>query len=288
MPWETFLFGKGHIDGFPTEVKVPQICLSKEANVREVVHKHFEDYGWCSIEKMKADLKKNSTEWCKLAPTWWLTEKFLNDHVDEMLEMHLKECLVNCLPNTNDSRNMSKALGACRALTNGPVVMTARKSTERELSGATNLLQDMVDARSPSCRDLANMSEFAVTFIKRCENVCIFAPSPDTDNALGLQRKTFGKDAMNLRYKWCLENESQIQPDELKHFRTFNWLLDEAQAQKVLEWQAKALLQTRSRIMGAHNGKAIEDDKSVSGSTLLSARASSSKDGPCRKTKNLP
>ena len=51
LPWETFLFGNGHIDGFPPEVTVPKKNMLKEANVREVVCKHFEDYDWCPIEK---------------------------------------------------------------------------------------------------------------------------------------------------------------------------------------------------------------------------------------------
>ena len=83
------------MDGMSEAIKVPEKLMLKEKNVREVVCKHFSDYGWCSIEKMKADLKTNSVEWNKLCPSWWMSEKFLNDHVDELLENIAKGCFWN-------------------------------------------------------------------------------------------------------------------------------------------------------------------------------------------------
>ena len=240
LPWETLIFSSGPIDGYPTQVTVPKKFLLKEANVREVVCQHFEDYGWCSIEKMKAEVRKHSTEWNKLFPTWWMSEKFLNDHVDEMLENHLKVCLLNCLPKPMEYRCMSKTLTACRTSTNGPVVMAARKSTERELSAATNLLQDMVEARSPTCGDLENMSEFAVTFIKRCENFCCLNPGWQSNDCLGVKKRTFGKEALQHRFKWCLEDEtSAANPNHLKVSELSNGFLMQHKQAKFLNGKPK-------------------------------------------------
>ena len=165
------------MDGMPEAIKVPEKWLLKEKNVREVVCKHFSDYGW----------------WNKLCPSWWMPEKFLNDHVDELLEKHLKRLLLECLPKPGECRCMSKALVAARALTNGPVSMAAQKSTERELSAAVNLVQDMVDARSPSQKDLANMSEYAVACVKRCESCCILSPRVGMTDCLGVRKKLLGR-----------------------------------------------------------------------------------------------
>ena len=51
LPWEILILGKNKMDGRPEAIKVPEKLLLTEKNVREVVCKHFSDYGWCSIEK---------------------------------------------------------------------------------------------------------------------------------------------------------------------------------------------------------------------------------------------
>ena len=94
---------------------------------------------------------------------------------------------------------------------------------------------------------------------------------------LELTKRTFGKDAIDHRFRWCIEDEEKVNRIDLKTFRTFNWLLDSKQNEKVEQWQASALLQARSRIIG-HMGKAIEDDKMDSNKLELNV-ASSSKDG---------
>ena len=104
--------------------------------------------------------------------------------MDELLEIHLKSCLLACLPQAGESRDMNKALVACRALTTGLTTMAAVKSTERELSAAVNMLQDMVEARSPSQIYLANMSDFAVNSVKHCDSFCTLQPGLETQSSL--------------------------------------------------------------------------------------------------------
>ena len=208
-----FVTEKNTIEGFPTEVKIPEKMLRHVRNVREVVCKHFGE-SWCSVQTMKTTVKQNSVEWDKFCSSWWMSEKFLEDHMDELLEAHLKSCLLACLPQAGESRDMNKALVACRALTTGITVMSAVKSKERELSAAVNVLQDMCEARSLSLTYLANMSDFALNFVKRCESFCTLQPGLETQSNLGVKKKILGKEAINFRYDLCLADPNLIKPND--------------------------------------------------------------------------
>ena len=84
---------------------------------------------------------------------------------------------------------------------------------------------------------------------------------------------------MDHRFNWCMEDEKKVNRVDLKAFRQFSWLLDDAQFAKVEQWQSIALVNARARI--AHHG-AIEDHKKEGKDTTTAA---SSKDGRESKQK---
>ena len=260
LPWEVLVFGKSDpIPGVPTTVKIPPSMILKVKNVREVVCQHLGE-AWQSLAQMKAQAAKHSTEWNKLCSSWWLVEKWLHDHADEMLESHLKLCLLEVLPRTGEAQCMSKALVAARALSTGPACMAACKATEREISAAVNLLQDMVDGRSPAKVDLQKMSTFAVTFVMRCEAFCHIMPGQEFGRGCtDAKKKLFGKDAINFRYELCSKNEEAVKPSDLKTFRTFRWLLDEIQVRQCDEWLSSAMVAARVRLQMGNRHAALED-----------------------------
>ena len=275
LPWEVLVFGKSApVPGVPSTVKIPPSMMLKVKNVREVVCQHLGE-GWQTLAQMKTQASKHSTEWNKLCSSWWLVEKWLQEHADAMLEDHLKLCLLEVLPRTGEAQCMSKALVAARALSTGPACMAARKSTEREISAAVNLLQDMVDGRSPCKEDLLKMSDFAVTFVKRCEAFCHIMPGEGFGRGFtDVKKKLFGKDAINFSYELCSKNEGAIMPSDLKTFRTFRWLLDEIQVRQCDEWLTAAMVAARARLQMGNRKAALED---VNGQASGSGTSSGSK-----------
>ena len=63
---------------------------------------------------------------------------------------------------------------------------------------------------------------------------------------------------MDHRFNWCMEDEKKVNRVDLKAFRQFSWLLDDAQFAKVEQWQSIALVNARARIT---RHVAIEDKK---------------------------
>ena len=136
MPWEKLLWGStGPTPGVPTTIVVPDSLLVHVKNVREVVSAYFGD-GWHTLVAMQKKVRANSEAWQKLHPSWWIEEQFLESVAERRLDSHLKECLLNCLPNDKKVRSMDKALLGCRTLVTGPV--TSAAPTICESSNKTN------------------------------------------------------------------------------------------------------------------------------------------------------
>ena len=205
-----------------------------------------------------------------------MEEKFVEEHMDAALEGHLKDCLRACLPGPLQVRDLAKALVASRSLVTGPVWSAASKTTEQELSGCVNLLQDMMESRSPSASDLANMNELAVQFMKRCESCCVVTPSGQNRDERK-QTRLFGKDAIDYQFDKCMSDDAMVKTT-LKTFRMFRWLLTEGPMKKVEECAQKELIMAKNKYLGADARKALEEKSN-------SARGSNSKHMFRRKKK---
>ena len=228
-------------------------------------------------------MRANSEAWQKLSTSWWMEEQFLESVAERRLDSHLKECLLNCLPNDKKVRSMDKALLGCRTLVTGPVTSAAPKNCERELSSCVNLLQDMVENRAPTAADLTKMNQYAMTFVKKCEPFATLMPEVVTWGKLTTKReRLFGKEAIDYKYEELLKDNAKISSDSLKIFRQFKWLLNDAQLNDVDRWIQKALVDAKGRMSSR---KALEDNKKSRPTPAMSS-AGSSKDPAPSKRKN--
>ena len=271
LPWETLLWGDGPIQGVPTTVIIPEALLYEIQNCREVAVKVLGN-SWQSVATMKTIVAKHGDSWTKLAKSFWMEIAFLEECMDERLAEHLKTELMALIPDFGVKRDINKCVVACKKLSHGDAVQAAGSVLGRELQGVVNLLQDCTEGHSPSAIDVSRMSSFSILFLKKCENFCTCdAYVPAEAGSMTMKRVELqGKEAIGARFDRCFKAEAGAKdPQDIKEFRMFKWMLSSEQQEKVDVWHKEVIFHAKARLEDQRQA-AIQDITSGQGGSRRS------------------
>ena len=127
LPWEKFLHSESlPIAGCPQHIHIDESLIFDFENAREFLLKILGE-GFVTMETCKNNMKQNQSELRKLDSTFWLEEAFVEHAYDEMIENHLRNCMLQVVPDAREKRILSKCVVAARALSTGPMIMAQKK-----------------------------------------------------------------------------------------------------------------------------------------------------------------
>ena len=272
--WERLLWGdsRGAIEHVPQEIAVPEDLLFDSKNCRE----HLDSLlggGWHSVSRMREIVNANQAQLTTLDKSFWMEIDFLNHHFDELLQEHLRACLLAALPEEHEVRSMPKAIVAARTLATGQVATAAGKETEQELISVVNLLSDVADGKSPPGVEIAKMSEFHILCLKKAENFCVVKIDvPVTDSQKVRRKQLIGAAALDAVFSRSQENKSGPDNADLKVMRQFRWMLTPKMNSMLDDWIRDAVINAKDRMVNQRK-EAIEDiekrEKNVKTSALV-------------------
>ena len=176
LPWERWLYGEGAILGCPRTIQVPEAVIFDMSNCREFLLNKIAACQPLTLEGCKRIMRQNSSE-CKLLDKhgFWCDEIFLDTQVDELLEAHCKNMVLSVLPSPTEKRDLAKAEVAGRMLLSGEVITAMKIGLQKELRHAWDLLTEVSEGRGPTAQEVARMSLWSQTFLKKAENFCQWA-----------------------------------------------------------------------------------------------------------------
>ena len=126
----------------PTIVGVPDEMLFDIANGRKYINK-IKGSSWQSVETIKKALRAHHAEAKTSDASVCLDMEFLEEQYDELIENKVKSCLLECLPHGNEKRSIAKAVEAGRALATRDIAVAQKKTLQKVLNSAVNLLSDV-------------------------------------------------------------------------------------------------------------------------------------------------
>ena len=170
----------------------------------------------------------------------------------------MRSLMLEIAPGPTDCRVLSKAVGAARMLSVGPVCMSQKRCIQDDMSNAANALLDISTSASPSAKELAAMSIWMQAFHKRCENFQHVVMDPDDALALSSastaprtkSRHVFGADALRYRLERCGKLPLGHQDEQdLKEMRQFKWMLSDIELKALDAWTAAKVVSSKDKIM---------------------------------------
>ena len=218
------------------------------------------------MESCKKTVAKYYDELIRLDKNFWLEASFLQEHVDSLIEAHMRSCMLDVMPAASEKRVMAKACSAARTLATGPVAMAQRKSVIYDLSNAANALLDISTCSGPTKDELQAMSHWLQCFHKRAENFCHAYAEDEDAGGKKTRRSLFGRDAMLYRRKNCCSQTAGCQdPVDMKEFRTFRWMLDADETKLVASWQRQAVVSSKDKMAQRFGGRDREEKEGPRG-----------------------
>ena len=79
---------------------------------------------------------------------FWLESTSLFDFYDQLMEEKMRSLMLEITPGPNERRVLSKAVGAARMLSVGPVCMSQKKIIQDDMQNAANALLDISTSAS--------------------------------------------------------------------------------------------------------------------------------------------
>jgi hypothetical protein len=257
MPWERYIFGDSQaIPGCAQHTQLDQSLYFDSANARECLDGKLQ--GWVTAESCKKTVTKFLPDLLKMDKEFWMEQQFLEEHYDNLIETRMRDLMLEILPRAGDKRSLLKAVTAARHLSVGPLCMAQRKSVVDEMSSAANCLLDISQAQGPSLAQLGKMSHWIQTFHRSAGNFFRVVGEEEV-NGEGKKKTLFGEAAMKWRMQQCMLVDGGHQdPEHMKEFRMYAWLLSSSELERTKEWQRLAVANSRDKIASMKQ-KALKD-----------------------------
>ena len=261
MPWERYIFGDSQaIPGCAEHTKLDESLYFDSANAREFLDGKLQ--GWVTAESCKKTVTKFLPDLLKMDKEFWMEQQFLEEHYDNLIETRMRDLMLEILPRAGDKRSLLKAVTAARHLSVGPLCMAQRKSVIDEMSSAANCLLDISQAQGPSLAQLGKMSHWIQTFHRSAGNF-FHVVGEEEVNGEGKKKTLFGEAAMKWRMQQCMLVDGGHQdPEHMKEFRMYAWLLSSSELERTKEWQRLAVANSRDKIASMKQKalKNVEED----------------------------
>ena len=252
--YEKMLYGdEDPIAGVATQIVVPDELLDDMQNARQYICQQLGDT-WQTTEQMKQTFRACFEQAKKLDGSVWMDLSFLENEFDELIERKLKRLMLEVLPLASEPpRAIGKACVAARTLASGDIALAQRKSLQNSLTGACRFLEDVSEGRGPTSEELGKMGDYLLQFSKRSEFCCVVVPDAvmvDGGKA-AVQQPLYGADALRYRYDRCAAATGVRESADLREFRSFRWLLSEAEDAQFLNWERAAVHGAKARMKEA-------------------------------------
>ena len=257
--YEEWLFGpSAPIPGCPQTIRPPDALIYDMLNGRDYINKRIGS-AWQSIGQVRKTVKSHSDQWLKMDPGAWVDLYFLDHLYEKAIDTKLKQNMLDILPQKGERRSMEKAVVATRLLATGEIACAQVKPLMDSLNAAANSLIDVQEARAPTALELSKMEDFVQTFLKRAEWYChVVAEQVDVEGKIVSKKTLFGHDALLWRYVKCQETMGVQDPQDLKCFRQFTWMLTDVQLAEFKKWEGLALVGAKERLQ-LNKAKALKD-----------------------------
>ena len=109
-------------------------------------------------------MTKDIDDLIKLDKNFWLEATPLMENDDSLIDGHMRNCMLDVLPNVGEKRVLTNACTAARTLATGPVAMAQRKSVIGDLSNAANAILDISSCSGPTAAELGAISHWLQCF----------------------------------------------------------------------------------------------------------------------------
>ena len=262
MPWEEALSGAGGLSGISLHVRVPTELLADFKNCRDAVR------SVCGSQPMRlADLRALIGSHLKgmvlLDRTFVLEYQFLLHHAEPLLLKKVHDDVLDVLPDGKEVRSFANVLLGLEKHRRSVRVFMCGASLELEIDGLIQLVRGLSEGIGIKTSTILRYSEFYKNCVKKFEN---FLHS-DADLSK-FEKGPCGPKVVTLygprAIEWQLSEVSRkfksgidVGMGEMKHFRTFDWLLSDTQRDLRERW-IKTIVDSISNPL-----RTLKDDCSV-------------------------
>ena len=146
---------------------------------------------------------------------------------------------------------MAHGLAAMRVLCAGDIVQAQDPTLIKQLNGAANIFQDVLEHRGPSARDAGKLCAFSRVFLNNLENYMTFIVSAVDDSQFDDGTVLFGANAMRQLVNMMKDKgEGAAQePSHLRTLRSFRWMLSDEESSLFEVWMKQSLSTERDRML---------------------------------------
>ena len=184
--------------------------------------------------------------------SFWADAEFIfNGSYDAAIDAHLKKCALMVVPEPGHEASIAQGLAAMRVLCAGDMVQAQDPTLVKQLNGAANIFQVVLEHRGPSARDAGKWCAFSRVFLKQVENYMTFIVSAVDDSQFDDGTVLFGANAMIQLVKMMKDKgEGAAQePSHLRTLRSFRWMVSDEESSLFEVWMKQSLSTERDRML---------------------------------------